>query len=414
MNSQKKPEELAKKIIEEIGNTNQALVKLKEAEVKLHEIKLKLEMVANIFQENDQRKLKMLKNSQTVLPIFKEFETLMVENILPNVRASKTRLDPALYRTFTQKEQFLSSVKVFRDEMSSVLKDSTTLQNYKTFQEAFRDPEKGMIEFPFEFITGVIDFVAMKERLLQIRFDKSFEFHELPETFFICLVRLDLITITLTLRKVQSFSQRVGHQTEAGESDKKGTGNRVALFNIVYSNLFDHGDKVKIQSQKEPFHIFLKEMNAEDEDFKGLIQIIKENETRINLPCLYPSMVTFQRFSFYSMEKIERFYKNYRSVIDDKTERLEGILTSIIKTYPDEFTEAIAGKCFLCKKKFAMDSKSQKMLPPLMMKSERKEKIGVMHLGCRQMFENTEADEPQIIVRVDCPDESDLFLQNLM
>lgn len=419
INSQQRQDVGVKKLTDELINTNQALQKVREAEIKLHEIKFRLESFSGAFQENEQRKMKILKNSSSVLQAYKEFETIVLENILPNIRPSKTRIDPLIYKNYLKKENLISSIKVFRDEVSSILKDSQYLQNYKSFQEVFREPEKGLIEFPYEFLIGVLEFLAIKEKFLIIRFEKSFDFHELPETFFICFIRVDLIAITLTFRKISSTSAKAMGQridTENNENDKnKAQGNKVVLFNIVYSNVFDHGsEKVNLHSKKEIFNIHWKCVSTDDEDIKSLVQVVKENQNRINLPCIYPSMAVFQRFSYYIAEKIEKLYKAYHVQINAKTDRLEEILTNIIKNYSEEFTESVAGKCFICKKKFAMDSKSQKMLPPLSIRVDRKEKVGPGHLGCRKLFENIEGDEPQIVVKVDCSDESELFLQNFV
>jgi len=421
INSQQKQDISLKKITDEIINIKNALFKVKDAEVKLHEIKYRLESLSNVFQENEQRKLKILKSSSTVLQSYKDLETIILEQIFPLIRNSKTRVDPLLYRNYQRRESLINSIRGFKDEFSTLLKDPTYLQNYKSFQEVFRQPEKGLIEFPYEFLIGVLEFLAIKERLLMIRFEKSFDFHELPETFFICFVRLDLITITLSFRKISStFSKITGQKNEAetNENDKtKGEGNKVALYNIVYSNLFDQGlEKINLNSKKESLYIHWKCVPTDDEDIKNVVRIVKENQTKINLPCIYPGMTVFQRFSFYVTEKIEKYYKIQHVEINTKTDRLEGILTNILKGNSEEFTESVAGKCFICKRKFAMDSKSQKMLPPLSlsMRADRKEKVGPVHIGCRKLFENIEGDEPQIVVKVDCSDESDLFLQNFV
>jgi len=413
INSQQKPEISVKKLTDEIVNTSQALIKIREAEIKLHEIKFRLENLSNVFQENEQRKLKTLKSSSNVLQTYKEFETIILENILPIIRNSKTRIDPLLYRNYLKRESLVSSIKVFRDEVNSILKDSSCLQTYKNFQEVFRESEKGLIEFPYEFLIGVLEFLAIKEKFLIIRFDKSLEFHELPENFFLCFVRIDLITVTLTFKKVPNSKViSRGNESDSIDNEKtKGQGNRVVLFNIVYSNVFDHSsEKVNLHSKKEAFNIHWKCVSTDDEDIKNLVQIVKENQSRINLPCIYPGMAVYQRFSYYISERIEKLYKTYNVQINAKTERLEEILTNIIKNYSEEFAECVAGKCFICKKKFAMDSKSQKLLPPLSIRVERKEKLGPGHIGCRKMLENLDGDEPQIIVKIDCSDESELFL----
>lgn len=415
INPQHKPDNENKKINDDLMIVNQALVKIREAESKLQEIKYRLEYIVNAFQD-EQKRRKIMKIGFNILPLYQTFEVILLNNILPVIRPSKARVDESLYRKFLQNDKLAGSLKIFKDEANTLLRDQSSYQDYRTFSEIFRESDKGLVEISYPHLTGVIEFLAHKEKFLLIRFENAQDFEELPESFFISFLRMDLITITLSFRKVPTQTSGFSGPKvplESTLSDKPSSdGSKVVLYNIVYSNLFDRGAGKSISRAKNNFlYMNWKCVSINDPDVKSLVDVLKENQDNINIPCIYPSMGIFQRFSCYISERIEKQVKLYRAQIQSKKEVQEEILTQILKNYPDELAESIEGKCFICSNKFAIDPKLQRMLPPLAIKSEtRKDKKGPTHIACKKMYENIETEGPQVLVKIDVSDDNDYFL----
>jgi len=64
-------------------------------------------------------------------------------------------------------------------------------------------------------------------------------------------------------------------------------------------------------------------------------------------------------------------------------------------------------------KKIILDSSSQKMLPPLYSSKEhRGDGFKILHLECRKIYKNDNLAS-QVIVEVDCSDESSFFYNSL-
>jgi len=392
-----------KSINDELDKINKGLEKVKEAETKLYQIKALLELLTNPKEKSEQKPAKYY--SALASQTFLEFENIFLKGIFPNLQNLSFKSDPIAFRNFTAKEKFNKSVEVLKDDVKTVYKDSISYQDLRSFQEAFQDTKKALFEFSYEFLTRVLDFIAIKEKLLIVRFEKSTDFAELPEIFFISCIRLDLMTITLTFRKTRSPFNKYGSQ-------KNGLGNqepekmsadrdRVALFNVVYSNVFDQPkDKLKLNttSSNENLNIIWK-TSLDDPDVKNLLQVLKENLGRINLPCIYPNMAVYQRFSSFMFERIEKISNHFHAQKDDKI--LENILNYVLKIHPEEFSFSINGKCVLCNKRFAMDSKFQKLLPPISVKFEKNEKAATAHLGCRKRLESIKGDGPQVLINVE-------------
>jgi len=64
-------------------------------------------------------------------------------------------------------------------------------------------------------------------------------------------------------------------------------------------------------------------------------------------------------------------------------------------------------------KRIILDSFNHKMLPPLYSsKEQRGERLKILHLECRKIYKNDNL-APQVIVEVDCSDESSLFDNSL-
>ena len=416
-NLQQQYEVESKKIDEELYAIKVALHKLREVDSKLYEIKFRFETLTNVFLDGDPRKMRNLKNNVSFLPICKDIETNLFTYVIPYIRPTKERLDSALHRKYLKKDNLNLSIKLLREEISTVLKDSSYLQDYKSFNEALREPAKGLAEFSYDLLINVLEFRALKEKFLMVRFEKTLEFRELPETFLFSFIRTDLITITLFFRKVSSIAlgSLNSHKTDSdmnGNSKHKTDINRVVLYNIVYSNLFNQEeDNICFQGKAEPFYINSKGMSGEDVEIQELIQVLRENQTRLNLPCMYPRLGVYQRYSSQIAEKIERMHRIENIGKKTMDELQEETLTEILKNYPEELIEAVDGKCIVCKKKFAMDKKSQRILPPLFIKIDtRKEKLGPVHVSCRQIWDDVKSNDLELVVKIECPDENDYFI----
>jgi len=408
MNSQNLQESDKKRAIEYLAGLDKTLGDLKEAEVKLQDLKYKLEFMVNVFQSSDSRKQKMVKDSVNLLGIYEKFEEIILKNVLPSIKPIKPQTNPALYQKYTKNQHLYSSLKVYRDEIASTFQDSSVYKDFKAYSNVFSKSEKGSMEISYDVLLSTLKSLGQIESGLLIRFDKSLDFNELPETFIFCFIRADLITITLTFRKAPL--QELKNESEAVQTDK----NKVNLVNTVYSNLFDGG--VTSQCQKrEQFYLFPPEFRFPNDppQIIELKQVIQQNQHRVGLPCIYPNMSVFQRFSHHTGERIESIYKMIAKEKDNRESNQTKIIAMILKQFPDEFTTVIENKCGICRKRFILDSSYQKMLPPLhYSKEQRGERLKILHLECKKIYKNDNL-APQVIVEVDCSDESSLFDNSL-
>jgi len=391
-----------KSLNEELTKINKSLDKVKEAETKLHQIKALLELLNNPKDKNEQKTAKYY--SSLVFQAYEDFENIFVKGIFPSLQHVSFKSDPVAFRNFSAREKFNNSLEVYKDDLKVVYKDSVSFQDLRSFQEVFQDSKKALFEFSYEFLTRVLDFIAIKEKLLIVRYEKAADFAELPEMFYISCIRLDLMTITLTFRKIRSPLNKYGSQKNGignQESEKAGAErDRVGLFNVVYSNIFDQPkDRLKLNNgNSENLNIIWK-TSLDDADVKSLLQVLKENYSRISLPCIYPNMAVYQRFSSFMFERIEKISNHFHTQRDDKI--LENILNYVLKIHPEEFSFSINGKCILCNKRFAMDSKFQRLLPPISVKFEKNEKAATAHLGCRKRLETVKGDGPQVVINIE-------------
>jgi len=395
-----------------LASVDKALVELRDAESKLQEMRYKLELMVNVFQSQDQKKMKLMKDSINPLATYEKFEDIILKNVLPVIKPSKTRIDPILYQKYMKTQHLNTSLKVYRDEVASIFQDLSIYKDFKAFSNVFAKSEKAMLDISYDLLLNTLRTLAQVEKGLLIRFDKSLEFIYLPETFYICFVRLDLITVTLTFRKVPD-QKLDSMKNEENLTTEKVDRNKVNLVNTVYSNIFDGGITSQSQKKSEPFYFFPEEFKVEDPEIKELVEMIQQNQHRIILPCIYPNMVVFQRFSHHMGEKIETINKVLFKEKDNHSNQSK-ILAMILRQNPEEFVATIENRCVLCRKKFIMDSQYQKMLPPLYMsKGETKgEKPKSFHLECRKIYKG-DSIAPQVIVEVDCSDESSLFDNSL-
>ena len=83
-----------------------------------------------------------------------------------------------------------------------------------------------MIQMKYELLINQIQFLAQKDGLLIVKFDKSSNFEDLPDPFHICLVRSDLLCITISIKKVKKSEEDIKNKM-------------IAIFNVSYSGLFD-------------------------------------------------------------------------------------------------------------------------------------------------------------------------------
>ena len=429
MNSQPSQGNEVRKIQEEILSVEKALLGLKEAENKLIDIKYKLEYMVNAFQNSDLKKIKFIKDNLTSFIPYEKFEEILFKLVVPAIKPSRTRIDTALYKKYLQNQNQMASLKTFRDEYSAVLQDSSMYKNSKIFSGVLTNSnEKAFFEIPYESLVKILEGFFNWDKGLLIRFEKSMEFKDLPETFSFSYVRIDLITINLTFRKIVSSTPKVGlmggNIVNGDDDSSKIDQNKVTLVNIVYSHVFDTGSSSRAQEKVEPFYFNLEKVRMDDPEIQELIQVLQQNQHRIVLPCLYPSMAIFQRFSCYVSERVEGLYKNMQMIAKDKDLRDNNnpskFLGMIVKQSLDEFVKATENRCDACKKKFAMDSQYQKMLPPVIIKSEgqrgesRGERPKYQHIECKRVYKSidTGGAGPQIIVEIDCSDEN-AFLNDM-
>ena len=387
-----------KDIQDEIMATDRALNELKDIEANLYRIKYQLELVVNLFQGGNQRKFKVKNESLNPLPIYEKVEQSLL-NILPVLKPSKIRIDNSTYQKYLRNQSVNASFKVFKDEIMSVSQDVNVYKDYKTFSTIFGRTEKGFFEINYDVLLDILQNFAKLDKGILIRFEKTVEFYQLPETFYLCFVRIDLITITLTFRKVPD------QDAEVGIVNRK----RVTIINVVYSHVFDTNSTAKLQKKSEPFYLVSDKARLNDPEIRDLVEVLQQNLYKISLPCLYPELAVFQRHSSFMGEWIESAWRatlKDRKTVEQDDQRK--ILSTIFKHIPDSFVRAMESTCTLCQSRFITDSQYQKLLPPLYMKNTQKTERPI-HIECRKFYKGVDSDGPQIVVEIDCTDETNLF-----
>jgi len=364
-----------------------ALAKIKDVERYLIDLKLKSE---TLLQQASfcilQRNLKALRpqKPEGMLFGFTEIEKIFFQTVLPVLQPGRLSDDKAYKRNF-QNEVLQKSGKIFREEASLVLKDQEALKNLQGFKRDFLEQEIGMIEISYALLMEALDqYISEKEKYLMIRYEKSLKYEDLPEIFFISLIKIDLLTITICCRKVPKSSEE-----------------KIVIFNLTYSTLFDRGVSAKFPKQRQWINIVKKPYMNSDPTMQGLLHVLNIHYDKLNLPCVYPRLGVYQAFSTYVMEKLEQVCRVYASNLRSNEERkvfITQVLNMILKRYPDELTEALEKSCIYCHRKFAKEGSQQKLIPCTLI---RNDKAGCLHLTCKKVLDGKDAEIPRINVEVD-------------
>ena len=415
----------SKTMREYVVTFDNALLSLREAESKLHEIKYNLDSMVQAFCYSDVRRQKQykesMKDSLNTMESYKRLEDIIMKNVVPLIKFSRTRVEPARYQKYLAGQNLATSLRIFRDETSTVLQDQTMYKNFKAFREIYKTPERTYFDISYEALLKHFDSLKRdeEEKSILLRFEKSLEYSELPEIFYICYVRVDLITTTLVFRKVPpnlqtDFGKKEdgenGH-TEGGKVDK----NKVTLINVTYSHIFDGQPPTQFQKKSEPFYL-LPDLTAEDKrlqdpEIRELIEVIQQNAHRVSLPVLCSSMSVYQRHTHIFQERLENYVKMVHKTFEKKEQREANqikILNIIMKQSSEEFMSNLENKCGMCNARFNLDSQYQKLLPPLKATDLKNERFKALHTDCRKIFKR-ESAAPQIIVEVDCSDDTNTF-----
>jgi len=400
MISQPSPRSQLARIEKEHEEVVRALAKIKETERLLADVKHRMEYMAlfanNSIVKRDLKLYKQSKNEFNAFPSFLDAEKILMRAVVPYIKINRNFSEDQQYKRFMANEVLSNSVKIFKEETQLQLKDPHELKNYKSFLRAYEPHAIGMIDISYKQLEKSLEFfVVQKGGFLMIRFEESSKYEDLPDIFFICLVRIDLLTITICCRKIPPR----GNKAENEEEDM------IVLFNIVYSNLFDPGQNLKFPNQVKPIFVMTKHINENDTALQNLLHLIKKNYDRLAIPCMYPSYGMYQSLSQYVMDKLEMIWKNNSAQLrskEDKEKYIEQVLSTLTKKYPDEMVEAFDGKCMLCKRKFTHESEMQRMVPAILIRyGPNNEKHGPFHVSCKKLTESKESEEPKVTVEVD-------------
>jgi len=397
-----------------------ALQSLKEAETKLHEIKFSLDSIVQAFCLSDPRRQRQyresLKDSLNSMESFKRLEDNILKNVIPYIKFSRTRVEPAKYQKHIQAQNLNLSLKIFRDETQTVLQDQTMFKNFKAFREIYKTPERTYFDISYDALLKHFNTVAESEKAVLLRFEKSLEYNELPEIFYICFVRVDLITTNLVFRKVPPHLQTEPGKKEDGENGHtdsiKPDQNKVTLVNVTYSHIFDGSSSTQFQKKPEQFYVTpdltREDARLRDQEIRDLLEMIQQNHQRVNLPVLYSSMSVFQRHTNILQERLENYIRMIMKDKEHKEENQMKVLNIMMKQGADDFVGNLENRCSMCKARFIMDSQYQRLLPSLKASDLKIDRIKYLHTDCKKIFKR-ESNAPQIIVEVDCGDDSNSF-----
>jgi hypothetical protein len=105
--------------------------------------------------------------------------------------------------------------------MNTVSLDSSVYRDYKAFKTTFANKEKFLVEFSYKALLKMLDEYQDSDKGILIRFEKSTDFKNLPETFFFSFLRIDLITMTLIFKK-SPFQAKSNSMTKMVDIDELG------------------------------------------------------------------------------------------------------------------------------------------------------------------------------------------------
>lgn len=389
-------------IEKQLNDVRTAQIKLKEAEKFLNEIKKKLELHAYITNEvlkkQDISIFTRLKNEYNVIPSYNELEKILL-NVITILNPVKETLDKKSYLPHLRLSTFNYSKQLFHEEFSTSVRETNTFKFYKAMLSQYNYMAGG-IELPYGSYQEYLGFSMNKFNCILVKYHKNTKFENLPDIFHDTIIRPDMITITLTVRKIE--------KTRNSED--------IVIQKIVYSTLFDkknskhsfHKEKVNMN------YLDLHFPNVQDDDMKNLIQQIRKNSHKLSLPCTYPTLYLFQYFSALILEKIEQTWKMSMvstKSLNDRKILYDQLFQNIIKKYPEDLHYTMQQRCFVCKKLMKNETLSQRMLPCVWIRIEKTDKFAI-HNACKKVIENgKEIDEPKIILTLDgtyVPEEDDI------
>ncbi len=416
----------SKTMREYVATFDNALLSLREAESKLHEIKYNLDSMVQTYCHSDTRRQKQYRESMKDLDTmgsYARLEEIILKNVVPLIKFSRTRVEPARYQKYLSSQNLSTSLKIFRDETATVLQDQTMYKNFKAFREIYKTPERTYFDISYDaLIKYFSDGYGPKttDKAILIRFEKSLEYSELPEIFYICYVRVDLITVTLVFRKIPPHLQTDSGKKEDGENGHTEGGkidkNQVTLINVTYSHIFDGQPPTEFQKKPDPFYLFPDfapedDNRQKDPEILELLEMIQQNAHRVSLPVLCSSMSVYQRHTHILQERLENYIRMIQKTFEKKERREEHqktILNIIMKQGSDEFMSNLENKCGMCHSRFSLDSQYQKLLPPIKVSDKKNDRLNILHSDCRKILKR-ESNAPQIIVEVDCSDDNNTF-----
>ena len=390
---------------DDIDNNLQEIKRIKAFIEKVHVARFEIEDILKILKKQNNPNLpKLMEESMLKCEVYrKDILNFATKSALLSINPYQEEND----------------IKIGKDEYKFIeneldrLKKRDSIENFNMIFSGLRQYFSIQVPNLFEFYirTKNVSFIPFFELQLQqlktiltnisnrqqrdlvfLSFEPDWNYNELDEIFYVSIIQLDLLTLTLSFKKSKESyhklqnsqnpqnsqnsqnSQNLQNSQNSQNSQNKNLSSKndetVIFHSFIVSTLFDGHKTLKGLKNKSNKKYYMSNMfnNFNDkapEELVKLRELVINNYDQIDLPCFYPRTKLFQQFNkLLTYNDIILYSRN--------KEPLSTIIEETLK-----YCNIFSSKCAICNEKIQLDFKD--LLMPIHMR-DKNEKYS--HLGC--------------------------------